>query len=77
MEHTRWCLQDKASGKGNLGCKNWPLDKHVDFDHQHAWEKTAPLAAPALKAKDVKYNAKVVFSYALGMQFLLCFVKRA
>jgi len=49
----------------------------VDFDHQHAWEKTGPLVAPALKAKDVKYNAKVVFSDALGMQFLLCFVKRA
>lgn len=49
----------------------------MDFDHQHAWEKTAPLAAPALKAKDVKYNAKVIFSDAFGTQFLPCLVKRA
>ena len=49
----------------------------MDFDHQHAWEKTEPLVAPALKAKDVKYNAKVVFSDALGMCLLLCFAKRA
>ena len=52
-------VQDKGSGKGSLGSKVWPLDKHVEFDHQHAWEKTPPLAAPAIKSKDVKYNAKV------------------
>ena len=55
-----WCgVQDKGVGKGSLGCKLWSLDKHIEFDHQHAWEKSAPLAAPAIKPKDVKYNAKV------------------
>ena len=55
----RVLLQDKGSGKGSLGCKLWPLDKHVDFDHQHAWEKSGAPSAPTLKPKDVKYNVKV------------------
>ena len=52
-------LQDKGSGKGSLGCKLWPLDKHVEFDHQHAWDKSEAPSAPTLKPKDVKYNVKV------------------
>ena len=52
-------LQDKGSGKRSLGCQLWPLDKHVDFDHQHAWEKSAAPSAPTLKPKDVKYSVKV------------------
>ena len=52
-------FQEKGVSKGSLGCKLWPLDKHVDFEHQQAWEKTLPPAAPAVKAKDIKYNAKV------------------
>ena len=52
-------LQDKGSGKGSLGCKLWPLDKHVDFDHQHAWKKSAAPSPSTLKPKDVKYSVKV------------------
>lgn len=52
-------VQDKGNGKGSLGCKLWPLNKHVEFDHQHAWQKSAAASAPSLKPTDVKYNAKV------------------
>lgn len=63
-------MQDKGSGKGSLGCKLWPLDKHIEFEHQHAWEKTAPLAASAVKSKDVKYNAKVRLMVILQTLYL-------
>ena len=53
-------LQEKASNKGSLGCNLWPLDNHIEFDHQQSWEKTPALpAASVSKSKDTKYNAKV------------------
>ena len=52
-----------------MGCKLWPLDKHVDFDHQHAWDKSEAPSAPTLKPKDVKYNVKV---YCQTWQLLYC-----
>ena len=55
-------LQENGGAKGSLGCKLWPLDKHVEFEHQQAFEKTASMVAPSSKSKDVKYNAKVCLS---------------
>lgn len=53
-------LQEKPSNKGSLDGSLWPLDKHIEFDHQQAWDKTPVLPAPAAgKSKDPKYNAKV------------------
>ena len=51
--------EEARPGQGSLGCRLWPLDRPLSFEHEVDLDAAPALPAPAKSAAAVKWNARV------------------